>query len=107
MDKLKKYHWILVSLILIIETYCLYSLINNYKDIENSNQLYVTEIENLNNKLYNQENIIDTIYITIDNTKEKIQYLEKEYNNASQIIFNESINSDMLYFSEYLSTAIK
>ena len=107
MINLRKYFWIFALLIIIIETIALYSLINKYKDSEYSNQLYKQRITNLTNKLDSQVNIIDTIYLNIDNTKIKIQYLEKEYDKTSQIIFNESVDSDMLYFSNYLSTTFE
>lgn len=47
--------------------------------------------------------INDTIYITIKETEEKIKVIKQKYEEDRNIVLRQSTDSDIVFFSKYLS----
>lgn len=87
---------------------CLYYWVVNYSpSIESSEDKILGEIELLSNKVDSIKRANDSIKVIIDTTKVEIEHVYEKYIQVREHIITQSIDSDCVFFSNYLSNDSK
>lgn len=87
--------WLLILILLILGIFYHFkarNVIDNHDKIDTIE----TQIDSI--KVIN-----DTIYITIKETEEKIKVIKQKYEEDRNIVLHQSTDSDIVFFSKYLS----
>ena len=87
---------------------CLYYWIVKYSPTnEPPEDKILEEIELLSNKVDSIKRANDSIKVIIDTTEVKIEHVYEKYIQVREHIVNQSIDSDCVFFSNYLSNDSK
>ena len=84
-----------------------YYIVKFSPDIKTSNDALIEEIELLNNKVDSIRKVNDSIKVIIDTTEIKIEHVYEKYIQVREHIITQSVDSDCVFFSDYLSSDSK
>lgn len=87
---------------------CLYYWVVNYSpEIETSEDKILKKMELLSNKVDSIKRANDSIKVIIDTTEVEIEHVYEKYIQVREHIITQSIDSDCVFFSNYLSNNSK
>lgn len=87
---------------------CLYYWIVKYSpEIESSEDKILKEVELLSNKVDSIKRANDSIKVIIDTTEVEIEHVYEKYIQVREHIITQSVDSDCVFFSDYLSSDSK
>jgi len=94
---------VIIVIVMVVALLCIQQyLINKYPPVNKDKEL-VESIKSLENKIDSISNIRDSLILVVDTTKVKIIELEKKHETIRDSIITQSVNSDCISFSEYIS----
>lgn len=100
---MSKQYWILVSVVLLLFGCLYYWVVNFTPKIETPEDKILKEIATLNNKVDSIRRANDSIKVIIDTTQVEIEHVYEKYIQVREHIINQSVDSDCVFFSDYLS----
>ena len=102
----KSYWWLIIFLTIVIG--CLYFWVVNFSpSVETSDEKILKEMELLSNKIDSIKRANDSIKIIIDTTEVEIEHVYEKYIQVREHIITQSVDSDCVFFSNYLSNNSK
>lgn len=97
-----KWKWFLViMLVCFLATYVITCVCLRH-DVNNNTQQLLEQIDSLNLEVEKLRNQNTQLITDIDSSESKVQVIEKWYEKESDIIFNQSTDSDIVFFTRYL-----
>lgn len=97
-----KWKWFLViMLICFLVTYVITCICLRH-DVNNNTQQLLEQIDSLNLEVEKLRNQNTQLVAEIDSSESRVQVIEKWYEKESDIIFNQSTDSDIVFFTRYL-----
>lgn len=100
---MSKQYWILVSVVLLLFGCLYYWVVNFTPKIETPEDKILKEIATLNNKVDSIRRANDSIKVIIDTTQVEIEHVYEKYIQVREHIVTQSVDSDCVFFSDYLS----
>jgi hypothetical protein len=97
-----KSYWIPIALAIIVFG-CLYYWVINFSYVQSDEDRLLEEINHLTVKVDSIRGANDSIKIIIDTTEVKIEHVYEKYIQVYDRIITQSVDSDCVFFSRYLS----
>lgn len=98
-----KWQWFLVIIGVCLLAASIIICTRHKKVIANDTQQLLEQLDSLNLEVEKLRNQNTQLVTEIDSSNVQIQVIEKWYEKESDIIFNQSTDSDVVFFKEYLS----
>lgn len=99
-----------IGLVLIAVVLIIFTIKNKNEPVYNSTRSYnelLLKMDSLNNKLDSLSIKRDTLYNTIDSSKKNVTVIQNWYEEKRNHVLTQPIDSDCLFFSNYLSKNFK
>lgn len=98
-----KWKWFLVIMLVCFLAAYVITCICLRHDVSNDTQQLLEQIDSLNLEVEKLRNQNTQLVTDIDSSESRVQVIEKWYEKESDIIFNQSTDSDIVFFERYLS----
>lgn len=100
-----KWQWylVIIGVCLLAASIIICTCSRHKKVISNDTQQLLEQIDSLNLEVEKFRNQNTQLVTEIDSSNVQIQVIEKWYEKESDIIFNQSADSDVVFFKGYLS----
>lgn len=104
---MNKPFWIVVVCTITIIGCLYYWVVKHSPDIETPEDKILKEVELLSNKVDSIKRANDSIKVIIDTTEVEIEHVYEKYIQVREHIITQSVDSDCVFFSDYLSSDSK
>lgn len=98
-----KWKWFLVIMLVCFLAAYVITCVCLRHDVNNDTQQLLERIDSLNLEVEKLRNQNTQLVTDIDSSESRVQVIEKWYEKESDIIFNQSTDSDIVFFERYLS----
>ena len=99
--------WTVVACTIVIIGCLYYCVVKFSPKVETPENLILKKMELLSNKVDSIKRANDSIKVIIDTTEVEIEHVYEKYIQVREHIINQSIDSDCVFFSNYLSNDSK
>ena len=100
---MSKHFWIPITLVAILFGCLYYWVVNFSPSIDTDEKKLLRKIDSLNVKVDSIKRANDSIKIIIDTTEVEIEHVYEKYIQVHNHIVTQSVDSDCVFFSRYLS----
>lgn len=104
---MNKSYWLPVCMLLLLFGCIYYWIVNFTPDVPSNEDKLLEEMELLSNKIDSIKRANDSIKIIIDTTEVEIEHVYEKYIQVREHIITQSVDSDCVFFSNYLSNDSK
>lgn len=104
---MSKRFWIIAIIFILGIGYAYYWVVVYSPKVHTQEDVILEKMELLNNKVDSIKRANDSIRVIIDTTEIEIEHVYEKYIQVREHIINQSVDSDCVFFSNYLSNDSK